>query len=529
MLEKDRKSYRSFDDTTSLHARRKSLNSSGWTEAPASADAPKQRFSRLLDRNGRFHQSKGIFNIRRTGRQENVYFYLRDWFHSLVHLPSSILFISCILFYFFFIFAFAVVYFSIPDCSLDITTLIDACFFSAETMMTIGYATKDQYFHGCTYLMFIIAFQAIVGCFVDSVFITLIFVRLSRGNRRAETIIFSDKAVIRRVRGQPYFMFQVVELRKHQLCEAHVRCYAIRRHKGSDGGGFQPFQYVNMRLSHPDDNVCPFVLLVVPTVVVHRIDNWSPLMPPKRVVPCDYDPAHTFMYPDVFQRSGDAETGNRNDSTCGVCGEHYQSPRALAAHLRYNQQNDTVSGHDVRTACGTYGSSFPAYDSVMRHRRHAHGSEEEGGGDVPVAQELPSPPNHLRGLESGLLVHSDQGSMEDLKQGDSARNQRSFPMQSSPVDEQDDSLHNYQLQAYYAESNLEVLVVLEGQCATTGVCVQARHSYSYNAGDILFDHMFAQCVTESAEGSCRVDFNKLHDVHAVPKNVFCLDSVGSMA
>jgi hypothetical protein len=57
---------------------------------------------------------------------------------------------------------------------------------------------------------------------------------------------------------------------------------------------------------------------------------------------------------------------------------------------------------------------------------------------------------------------------------------------------------------------MEILVVLEGQCTTTGqpvqattrtiagdrftphILPQARHSYSYNAGDILFDSMFDQ-------------------------------------
>merc|ERR1719253_1297297 len=35
-----------------------------------------------------------------------------------------------------------------------------------------------------------------------------------------------------------------------------------------------------MRLLHPDDELGASLLLAVPTVVVHRVDAWSPLLPP---------------------------------------------------------------------------------------------------------------------------------------------------------------------------------------------------------------------------------------------------------
>jgi hypothetical protein len=52
-----------------------------------------------------------------------------------------------------------------------------------------------------------------------------------RGQPRAKTILFSDRAVLRWVGGQPYFMFRVVETRKQGLTEAHVRCYAVHRNQ----------------------------------------------------------------------------------------------------------------------------------------------------------------------------------------------------------------------------------------------------------------------------------------------------------
>eukprot|EP00438_Fugacium_kawagutii_P001851 Skav207826 [mRNA] locus=scaffold1099:213255:217758:- [translate_table: standard] len=43
----------------------------------------------------------------------------------------------------------------------------------------------------------------------------------------AASLIFTEKAVIREIRGRFFFMFQVCEQRKHQLVEAKIRCYAL--------------------------------------------------------------------------------------------------------------------------------------------------------------------------------------------------------------------------------------------------------------------------------------------------------------
>ena len=127
------------------------------------------------------------------------------------------------------------------------------------------------------------------------------YVCFSRATSRRHTVVFSNNAVIRRIRGKLYFMLQVSELRAMQLVEAHVRLYVVRH--SSMGGDNDPFasaqsslngtsglppnhlseedvlytQTFAMRLSQPNDDLGSKILLSTPQVIVHEIDMHSPL------------------------------------------------------------------------------------------------------------------------------------------------------------------------------------------------------------------------------------------------------------
>ena len=62
--------------------------------------------------------------------------------------------------------------------------------------------------------------------------------------------------MVRKIRGRYHLMFQVCEMRKHALLEAHVRMYTVRKDMDHLGTGavayFQPF---HMRVQHPDDEL----------------------------------------------------------------------------------------------------------------------------------------------------------------------------------------------------------------------------------------------------------------------------------
>lgn len=104
---------------------------------------------------------------------------------------------------------FAFVYRTISEylgCNLQLTSLREAYLFSLETMTTVGYGTNDYLFGHCWIMLPMLSSQACIGLLIDAFLIGILFARLSRPQTRASTVIFSKHAVIRRVRGEAYFM-----------------------------------------------------------------------------------------------------------------------------------------------------------------------------------------------------------------------------------------------------------------------------------------------------------------------------------
>jgi potassium inwardly-rectifying channel subfamily J len=261
-----------------------------------------------------------------------------DPFHRLIEIHTGLLCLFFMLTYLVLWFSFALLYLAISeDCGLETSSYRRALIFSVSTQSTIGYGVPDLSFDGCWAALPVIMIQTLVGSLVNAALVGTLFVKFARPKPRASRISFSEKATIRKIRGSFYFMFQMVDTNtRSQIIDTHVRCYTVRSDVRVIGAS-KPVNYQQcfMRLTRPDDQMNSLLFLALPTLVVHRIDAWSPLHPsPEReAFSVPSDPMSGYSFPDLPLRQGDAEGGMRTGVSCEYCGESFGTKSHLSCHL----------------------------------------------------------------------------------------------------------------------------------------------------------------------------------------------------
>ena len=269
--------------------------------------------ARILDRDAAFYQSRGRWSIRHVSRSQARLVHTpqgdprrlaltkqfwNDWFHTLAYQKTYLLVLILFFLYAAIIFVFAFIYLFVslsgettkvdPDdgstktelfCDMDIHDHMEALYFSLSTMTTIGYGVSDYYFGGCWTPLLLVLMQVCCALIFDAVAIGLIFQRISRGHKRSKTILFSDKAAIRRVRGVPHLYIRLAELRHHQLLEATVRAYCVRHERNVEADGtVETTHFVTKPMKLVHEEMGSHIMMSLPQVLVHRMDDESPLV-----------------------------------------------------------------------------------------------------------------------------------------------------------------------------------------------------------------------------------------------------------
>lgn len=353
-----------------------------------------------MNRSADFGQSTGSLRMARLNRSAALYF--ADLWHTLVDSSLRVVFLVFILLYLLAILVFTFIYMMMSEaCQLDLATFGAAWAFSLETIMTIGYAFpgKGDYFTQCWPLVVSVTLESILGVICDSVCVGLVFARLSRAQTRAATIVFSDCAVMRRIHGKLSIMFQVAEMRKHQLVEAHVRCYAVSRHRCADSSPLFYFRSDMMRLVKPDDELGGMLFMAFPNVIVHNIDHFSPLQPPPIHQSSmgfikQPNPSKENIFPGVIQRDCDVENGSRDlvhdpDHPSVIVGNQEIEPKippsivpgsasAEAAQRAYAAEEEKIKKylmeHRVEIICLVEGIDAVTSDTIQA--RHSYCFED---------------------------------------------------------------------------------------------------------------------------------------------------------
>jgi inward rectifier potassium channel len=142
--------------------------------------------------------------------------------------------------------------------------LVDAFFFSIETLATVGYGNMAPV---TLYSHIISAIEIIVGMVLTATMTGLVFVRFSRPKAK---VLFADHAVVSRSRGQAKLMIRIGNGRMHALYDASVRVTTLVAETGPDGQHFR--RMVDLGVQRSD---LPFFPLT--WTLIHEITDDSPL------------------------------------------------------------------------------------------------------------------------------------------------------------------------------------------------------------------------------------------------------------
>ncbi|XP_072011152.1 G protein-activated inward rectifier potassium channel 4-like [Engystomops pustulosus] len=243
------------------------------------AEPEKRRRQRYVEKDGKCNVHHG--NVRETYR------YLTDIFTTLVDLKwrfNLLVFtmVYTITWIFFGFIWWLIAYIrgdldhiedaSWTPCVDKLNGFVSAFLFSIETETTIGYGYRvitDKCPEGIVLLLV----QAILGSIVNAFMVGCMFVKISQPKKRAETLMFSNMAVISVRDGKLCLMFRVGDLRNSHIVEASIRAKLIKS-KQTKEGEFIPLNQTDLNVGFDtgDDRL----FLVSPLIICHEFNEHSP-------------------------------------------------------------------------------------------------------------------------------------------------------------------------------------------------------------------------------------------------------------
>ncbi|NVO07020.1 MAG: Inward rectifier potassium channel [Rhodoferax sp.] len=206
---------------------------------------------------------EGNFRLEKIGVKQ---FELGDPYHFALAISWTQFFVGLIAVYLLINLVFALLYYLAPGSVVNLPagSLVDAFFFSIETLATVGYGNMAPV---TLYSHVISAIEIIVGMVLTATMTGLVFVRFSRPKAK---VLFANHAVVSRSGGQAQLMIRIGNGRMHALYDASVRVTTLVTATSPDGQQFR--RMVDLDLQRFD---LPFFPLT--WTLIHVITDDSPL------------------------------------------------------------------------------------------------------------------------------------------------------------------------------------------------------------------------------------------------------------
>ncbi|XP_048869089.1 G protein-activated inward rectifier potassium channel 1-like [Brienomyrus brachyistius] len=161
---------------------------------------------------------------------------------------------------------------SYTPCVANVYNFPSAFLFFIETEATIGYGSR-YITEKCPEGIILFLFQSLLGSIVDAFLIGCMFIKMSQPKKRAETLMFSQDAVISQRDGKLCLMFRVGNLRNSHMVSAQIRCKLIKSRQTPEGE-FLPLDQCELDVGFGTG--ADQLFLVSPLTICHEINPKSP-------------------------------------------------------------------------------------------------------------------------------------------------------------------------------------------------------------------------------------------------------------
>ncbi|TNN03860.1 G protein-activated inward rectifier potassium channel 1-like [Takifugu flavidus] len=161
---------------------------------------------------------------------------------------------------------------SYTPCVANVYNFPSAFLFFIETEATIGYGHR-YITEKCPEGIILFLFQSLLGSIVDAFLIGCMFIKMSQPKKRAETLMFSQDAVISQRDGTLCLMFRVGNLRNSHMVSAQIRCKLIKSRQTPEGE-FLPLDQCELDVGFGTG--ADQLFLVSPLTICHEINSKSP-------------------------------------------------------------------------------------------------------------------------------------------------------------------------------------------------------------------------------------------------------------
>lgn len=251
----------------------------------------------------RYVRKEGTCNVIFRHVPEEWLLFVTDIFTTLVEIRWRVMFLifalSYILSWLFFGIQYWVIALANGDmqnhtndpCMYEVRSFTAAFLFSLETQTTIGYGSRGMS-ENCMVAIIIVTIQDVISCFIDTFVIGIVVAKMASARKRAQTVGFSNSAVINLRDGFLCLSWRVGDFRRHHLVEGTALAQIVRSTVHATGK--VDVTYEDLLIQQKD------IILATPTTICHRIEPGSPLykMSLSDLRKADFELVVSFTYTD---------------------------------------------------------------------------------------------------------------------------------------------------------------------------------------------------------------------------------------